>query len=144
MAIPVLNSFLEKAGLRRIAITEDGNCFYRALSLAYYKDEGLHHTLRLMTMNRLREDTDMYEAYFANCNFKRCIIANRREGVWNTGIADIIPAVVTDLLNICLVIHNYDTDTQTMQIHEYGNGNGDRERINMLRTNDNHYDLLEK
>jgi len=124
-------------------IAGDGNCFYRALALAVYDDESFHTTIRSTTINSIQMDAETYLPYFSK-NEKRFLAAlhaNKRTGVWNTEIADIVPQVVPDVLDINLGIVDYDDDTKMLTIHKFGECAG-RKTVWVLRTDGSHYDLL--
>jgi hypothetical protein len=124
-------------------ITGDGNCFYRALAIAVYDDESFHTTIRSTTMNTIQSDAETYLPYFSK-NEKRFLTAlhaNKRTGVWNTEIADIVPQVVPDILDVNLGIVDYDDDTKMLTIHKFGES-AERKTVWLLRTDGSHYDLL--
>ena len=124
-------------------ITGDGNCFYRALALAVYDDESFHTSIRQTTVNSIQSDAETYLPWFSK-NEKRFLAAlhaNKRTGVWNTEIADIVPQVVPDVLDINLGIVDYDDDTKMITIHKFGECAG-RKTVWLLRMEGNHYDLL--
>jgi hypothetical protein len=133
-------SFLSFLNMRIHTIAGDGNCFYRALALAYYNDESMHTTLRYATMNHMQTHLDDYKRYFdADVNLLPRIHAHKRSGVWNTDISDLVPYIASETLDIQLVVHNQDADGH-IQTHTFGNADG--QTINLLRVGDSHYNLL--
>jgi hypothetical protein len=133
-------SFLISNNFQLSQIPGDGNCFYKAVAEAYYKDQEFHKTLRHMTMNRLVDEREKYAVYLSDniTNMMRTIAANRRLGVWNTEISDLAVTIVPELLKVTLKIHDVNADTKINTITI-----GESETIiHLLRTNGNHYDLL--
>ncbi len=124
-------------------IKGDGNCFYRALALAVYDDESFHTTIRSTAINTIQCDADTYLPYFSKDEkrFLAALHANKRNGVWNTEIADIVPTVVPDVLDINLGIVDYNDTTKMITIHKFGESR-DRKTVWLLRTDGSHYDLL--
>lgn len=129
--------------MRIHTMTGDGNCFYRAIALAYYNDECMHAALRYVTMNHIQTHLDEYKRYFdEDINLLRYIHANKRSGVWNKDIAELVPYIVSTCLNVCILIHNQDAyghiDTSTFGYAHAANGNV----IHILRTNNSHHNLI--
>ena len=114
----------------------DGNGFYRAISTAYYKDVEMHHLLRRTTMEHMMEDD--YSDYFTSRkSFQGILNANKRLGVWNSDLADVVPLAVAKMLGCCIEVYSvYDGE-----VRKYSFGEGTK--IRLLHSN-NHYDLLLK
>ena len=120
-------------------VEPDGNCFYRAVAKSYYKDVDMHHLLRRITMEHMMEDAEEYEGLFES---KKSLVAklnaNKRLGVWNSDLADLVPLAVANLLNCRLEIYAV-AENEKVQTYVFGEG----EKIRLLLRN-NHYDLLIK
>jgi hypothetical protein len=117
----------------------DGNCFYRAVSVAYYKDVNMHHLLRRLTMEHMLETVDTYSPYFESPkSMLGKLNANKRLGVWNSDLADLVPHAVAQLLNCRIEVYAVSDEDEVIR-YSFGEG----EKIRLLR-NDNHYDLLFK
>lgn len=118
----------------------DGNCFYRAVAAAYYKDVTMHPTLRFFTMDHMLDSADVYQHFFESfMSMKRRLTANKRLGVWNTDLADLVPFAISRLLQCRLEIYAVTDDEEVLK-HSFGES-GDT--IRLLYKN-NHYDLLVK
>ncbi len=127
--------------MRVHTIASDGNCFYRALALAYYNDESMHSTLRYTTMNHMQTHLEDYQQYFdADVNLLQRIHSHKRSGVWNTDISDLVPYIVSEALDIRLVVHNED-DEGHIQTHTFGDADA-AQTIRMLRVSNSHYNLI--
>ncbi len=117
----------------------DGNCFYRAVSTGYYKDVDMHHLLRRTTMEHMMESVETYAPYFESVkSLNGKLNANKRLGVWNSDLADLVPHAVSQLLNCCVEIYDVDENEQIVR-YTFGEG----QKIRLLRK-ENHYDLLLK
>ncbi len=118
----------------------DGNCFYRAISSAVYKDAEMHHLLRRMTMEHMLEDLNEYEPFFDSAvSLRRKIISNKRTRVWNSDLADIVPLAVARLLACRIHIYSVAEDEEVTHYTFGESGNTIR-----LLHHDNHYELLLK
>ncbi len=120
-------------------VDADGNCFYRAVAKGYYKDVTMHHLLRRTTIEHMMEDSAEYEPLFES---KKTLVAklnaNKRLGVWNSDLADLVPLAVANLLQCQIDVYSVD-DTEEVMKYSFGKG----EKIRLLLRN-NHYDLLVK
>jgi hypothetical protein len=135
-SVPVL---LSTRKLRRIPIVDDGNCFYRAVSTGYYKDVDMHHLLRRTTIEHMLESMDTYSPYFESPKSMLGMLnANKRLGVWNSDLADLVPHAVAQLLNCRIEVYAVTEDDQVIR-YSFGEG----EKIRLLRK-DSHYELLLK
>ncbi len=133
--IPTL---LRTRNLRVIPMVADGNCFYRAIAADFYKDLDMHHILRRITMEHMMEDGDIFGPLFESKDvYLRRVAANKRVGVWNTDLADLVPIAVAKLLNCCVEVYSVVND----EVIRYRFGEG--QKIRLLHK-DNHYDLLVK
>jgi hypothetical protein len=123
-------------------IAEDGNCFYRAVSRAYYNDEEFHGLLRRTLMEHIIEDTTPYAAFFENeKRLKNLAHANKRLNCWNSDLADIVPLGISNMLNTKIEIYKLNDD-ETVSKYVFGSEFGGPS-IRLLH-NKNHYNLLEK
>ena len=121
-----------------VGVTGDGNCFYRSVCKGLYDNEEDHGLLRKKAMDALLEKIEEYSVYFdTESRFKRCVAANRRNGVWNSEIGDIVPAMVAKLLDVKMIIHNYDDNELSPTIL---NAEGSKE-LHLLHLHC-HYSLL--
>ncbi len=120
-------------------VDADGNCFYRAVAKGYYKDDDMHHMLRRTTIEHMVDASEYYGQLFES---KKSLIgklnANKRLGVWNSDLADLVPLAVSQLLNCRLEIYAVSEDEK---VQKYTFGEGEKIRL-LLR--DNHYSLLVK
>ncbi len=117
----------------------DGNCFYRAVCTAYHKDVDLHYLLRRTTMEHMLESVDTYGHYFPSMRVMvGKLNANKRLGVWNSDLADLVPHAVATMLGCCIEVYAV---TETEEVIKYSFGEGPK--IRLLRK-DNHYDVLLK
>lgn len=136
-SVPTL---LRSRKLRAVPMVADGNCFYRAISAAYYKDVDMHHMLRRVTMEHMLEDAELYEEFFESKQaFVRRVTANKRLGVWNSDLADLVPVAVAQLLGCCIEVYSVVDD----EVVRYRFGEQLGSPIRLLHQ-DNHYDLLLK
>jgi len=134
-----LNTLLKKRKLHHIRMEADGNCFYRAVCIAYHKDEDLHHLLRRTTMEHMLESIDTYARYFSSMQVMiGKLNANKRVGVWTTDMVNLVPHAVATMLNCCIEVY---TVTETDEVVKYTFGEG--QKIRLLRKN-NQYDVLTK
>lgn len=139
-ATATLDSFLSENDYILMEIDGDGNCFYRAAAIALFKNESKHKVLRDIMMDHMLTKTDTYAEYFASdIQYRRKVSANRRSGVWNTEIADIVPVELAIKFDITLVIHDCNEITKKVTTRKYGRG---ATRVHLMRTNDGHYSLL--
>ena len=133
-------TLLKTRKLRKVSMVGDGNCFYRAVCTAYYKDVAMHPTLRLFTMEHMLDDAATYQPFFESfVAMKRRLSANKRLGVWNSDLADLVPAAVASLLGCRLDIYAVLEDDEVVR-YSFGSVG---ETIRLLYK-DNHYDLLIK
>lgn len=136
ISVPTL---LRSRKLRQIPMLADGNCFYRAVSTGYYKDVDMHHLLRRITIEHMLENVDTYAPYFESLQkIVGKLNANKRLGVWNSDLGDLVPHAVAQLLNCCIEVYAVTEDGQVIR-YTFGEG----EKIRLL-CKDNHYDLLLK
>ena len=135
-----LSSFLSANEYILMEIAGDGNCFYRAAAIALFKDESKHKVLRDIMMDHMLTKTEQYAEYFtSDIQYRRKVSANRRNGVWNTEIADIVPVELALKFDITLVIHDCNETTKKVTTRKYGRG---ATKVYLMRTDDGHYSLL--
>lgn len=138
-SFPCVQTLLKYKKLFLDTVDSDGNCFYRAVAKGYYKDVDMHHMLRRTTIEHMMEDVEEYEGLFESKNsLMGKLNANKRLGVWNSDLADLVPLAVAKLLNCKLEIYAV-SDNAEVKTYEFGEG----EKIRLLLRN-NHYDLLVK
>ncbi len=136
-SVPTL---LRSRKLHKVPMIGDGNCFYRAVCAAYYKDVDMHHLLRRITIEHMLVDADIYEHLFeSRTTLLRKLAANKRLGVWNSDLADLVPIAVAKLLGCCIEI--YSVEEEEVIRYRFGEELGSPIR---LLHKDNHYDLLLK
>lgn len=136
---PSLPVLLRTRKLRRVPMVADGNCFYRAVCAGYHKDVELHHLLRRTTMEHMLESLDVYGHYFPSMGaMVGKLNANKRLGVWNSDLADLVPHAVAQMLGCCIEVYSVG---EKEEVTRYSFGEGTKVRL--LRQ-DNHYDLLIK
>lgn len=131
---------LKSRKLRRVPMVADGNCFYRAVAAAIYKNANAHKSLRTKLMEYMLEYKSVYGALFeSEHRFRGILSANKRLGVWNTDLADIAPLAMANLLGITLEIFfvGDDGEVRRYTFNESLSGT----KIRLLHEN-NHYDVL--
>ncbi len=143
-----IKTLLSTRKLKLVAIKGDGNCFYRAIATAYYKDPDMHYPLRRTLMDHMLAEADEYSLYFEDSKrFTRVLQANKRKGVWNSDLCDLVPLAVSKLLNIRVevysVITNEEDENETSEVIRYVFGERNPNTLRLLHQ-DNHYDLLVK
>ncbi len=100
----------------------------------------MHPTLRLFAMEHMLDNAEIYQPFFESfMAMKRRLTANKRLGVWNSDLADLVPVAVASLLQCRLDIYAVSEDDEVVR-YSFGES-GDR--IHLLYK-DNHYDLLVK
>jgi hypothetical protein len=136
-SLPIL---LKTRKLHRVAMVPDGNCFYRAISTAFYKDVQAHKTLRAKVMDYMLETETMYSALFESPKrFRAVLAANKRLGVWNSDLADMVPFATANLLKIRLDVFSVLEDGEIA--HYIFNDGCEGPTIRLLHE-ENHYDVL--
>ena len=101
----------------------------------------MHLMLRRTLMEHMWEDKGEYEPYFESPKkFSAVLTANKRAGVWNSDLADLVPLAMTKLLAIKVVV--YSLEDEEVAKYTFGEQFAG-EPIRMLHK-DNHYDLLVK
>ncbi len=141
MSFTSLLSLLRYRKLKVVPMMGDGNCFYRAVATHYYSDPNMHLLLRRTLMEHMAEDPADYTPFFGSPQkFKNILHANKRAGVWNSDLADLVPVAISQLLNLRVEVFSVG-DSGEIQKYSFG-----PERPNPIRLllNDNHYDLLIK
>ena len=135
-SLPIL---LRTRKLRVVPMQQDGNCFYRAVATAYHEDEALHHQLRRSLMDYIMAEKKRYEPlFFGQRSMSGMIMANRRAGVWNTDLADIVPAAIAAFLNVRVEVYSVCDDDSVVR-YVFGESGGHKIRL-LHRWN--HYDVL--
>ena len=135
-----LSVLLKSRKLRQVAMPADGNCFYRAVAAAYHGDQDMHHMLRRALMDYILEEKSQFQALFESPrSFTGTVVANRRAGVWNSDLADLVPAAIATYLGARVEVYSVQKD-ESVKRYVFGSEGGG-ERIRILH-HDNHYDLL--
>lgn len=136
-SVPVL---LKTRKLRRVPMVPDGNCFYRAVSAAVYGSPKTHKDLRSRLMNHMLEMEETYSTFFESPKrFRGVLAANKRLGVWNSDLADLVPSAVANMLGVVLEVYSV-TDDEDVVRYTFNDDQGGQ-KIQLLHEN-NHYDLL--
>jgi hypothetical protein len=134
-----VKSLLNARKFRRTSMEADGNCFYRAIAAAYHNDVDLHHLLRRATMEHMLESADIYLRYFPSMRVMISKLnSNKRLGVWNNDLADLVPHAVSVMLHCCIEVYSVSDAGEVIK-YTFGEG----QKIRLLRKN-NHYDVLIK
>lgn len=137
-SLPIL---LRSRKFRVLPVIADGNCFFRAVATAYHKDEDMHHLLRRILMEHMMEDVEKYLPYFDSPKRLSAVInANKRLGVWNSDLADIVPMAMSELLSARIEV--YSLEGEEVAKYVFGEAFGGQ-KIRLLLKN-NHYEILEK
>ena len=103
-----MDAFMAANSFEEQKIEGDGNCFYRSIAAAILGDDDQHAEIRKVAMDYLSAKIDEYSIYFESKNkFKRSVAANRRSGVWNTEICDLVPGATAEALKIKLTVHSW-------------------------------------
>lgn len=137
VSLPVL---LRTRKLKLEPIKGDGNCFYRAVATGYYRDPEMHFMLRRALMEHMSNSIENYAIFFDSvAKFSRIITANKRKGVWNSDLCDIVPLAVSELLNIRVEVFSVVDD----KVIWYVFGEDKPSTLRLLHQ-ENHYDLLKK
>ncbi len=135
-----IKTLLSTKKLTLTAIKGDGNCFYRAIATAYYKDPDMHFPLRRSLMDHMLAEAEEYSLYFEDTSrFTRVLRPNKRKGVWNSDLCDLVPMAVSKLLNIRVEVYSVIDN----EIIRYVFGEKNPNTLRLLHQ-DNHYDLLVK
>lgn len=121
----------------------DGNCFYRAVTTALYGSPVNHKDLRSRLMNHMLEMEHVYGALFESPKrFRGVLAANKRLGVWNSDLADLMPSAVASLLGVSLEVYSVAEDESVVR-YIFNEETVSGSKIRLLHEN-NHYDLLVK
>ncbi len=136
---PCIQSLFKLGKFTPEPVQADGNCFYRAVAKGYYKDVDMHHMLRRTTIEHMMETAAEYVPYFeSQKSLMDKLNANKRLGVWNTDLADMVPQVVAALIGCCIHIYAV-TENDTIMKYTFGEG-----PVIHLLLHNNHYNLLVK
>jgi hypothetical protein len=139
-SVPVL---LKTRKLRRVPMVPDGNCFYRAVAAAVHGSPKTHKDLRSRLMDHMLEMEATYSPFFeSQARFRRVLAANKRLGVWNSDLADIVPCAVANLLGVVLEVYSV-TDDDSVVRYSFNEEQTGGQKIRLLHEH-NHYDLLLK
>ena len=125
---------------KHIPIEDDGNSFFRAIAKAVYNDEEFHLTLRHSAMNRLQMNAEKYAAFMETTYFIKSIQEHKIEGVWEKSIAPMIPYIVSDILEIGIIVYDYNAG-KIVNTFTYGPNEC---QVALVQISDTHYDLLER
>jgi len=90
-------------------------------------------------------EADEYSLYFEDTSrFTRVLRANKRKGVWNSDLCDLVPMAVSKLLNIRVEVYSVIiSKDETNEVIRYVFGEKNPNTLRLLHQ-DNHYDLLKK
>lgn len=136
-----LSVLLRSRKFHVLPVEGDGNCFYRAVAQAHYKDESFHLLLRRTLMEHMWVDKADYEPYFESLKrFSAVLTANKRAGVWNSDMADLVPMAITKLLSVKVEVYSLEDN----EVAKYVFGEEFGGKAIRLLHKDNHYDLLVK
>jgi hypothetical protein len=135
-------------------LRDDGNSFYRAVSLGYYRDDEFHLALRRMLMEHIQEDPASYCAppnkHLRDLRDPRTLqglaASHKHEYAWRNDpfTESVVPSGIADMLNIRLEIYQArHTEPWSQSRRVYGREH-DGPVIRLMRINRGHYGLLEK
>lgn len=125
-------------GYTRCPVNPDGNCFYTTIGFF----SGINATtIRKKIMDYMTENKAFYSVFFeTEREFLSCIRANRRSGVWNSDICDIVPQAAAQMLKRSIIVHNYAADN-TFNLIEFQVDNPTANVIHVFRKS-HHYEIL--
>jgi hypothetical protein len=125
-------------GYTRCPVIPDGNCFYTTMGFFSELDAD---SMRKKIMDYMTENKAFYSVYFeSEKDFLSRVKANRRPGVWNSDICDIVPQAASQMLKRTIIVHNY-TDNRTFNLITFEHENPTGNAIHVFRKSD-HYEIL--
>ncbi len=140
--------------LTRVNQLPDGNCFFHSIAtFMKNRDSGfpddLHTRLRKSMYEYFKstEGREKYEPFVENYNKE--VEKFKRDKYWSSQLNDIVVNAMADYFNMEIHIFNFDTYKRPSELFEYviepnafNNAKNSRMIINLLRTDNNHFDLL--
>jgi hypothetical protein len=128
-------------GLKIHTVAGDGNCFYRAVAKAHFDNEDLHYVVRQTIMDYLRDHAAEYQVFFDSpAEYAAMIAKNRKEGVWNSDIADMVPAIFANVFGVCIQVFTVSAN-KSVSRYTFGPYSPRKPSIRLL-LNSHHYNLL--
>jgi hypothetical protein len=157
--VPLTDS-IDKAGFILLPSLDDGNCMYHTINhwmrLIGHPLQGKDHLgLRKLVIDHMKkrnsEDPNLFGAFFINNDYpspaaKKKDIENEiskleDEGVWDSPISDHVPLMVAEKFNLHMKLWNWSWATRKFET-VYDINPGGRYNINIVRLNDNHFELM--
>jgi hypothetical protein len=149
-----LKRILDELELHRVDQPPDGNCFFHSIAtFMKNRDSGypdnLHSRLRKAMYEYFKstEGREKYEPFVENYNKE--VEEFKRDKYWSSQLNDIVVNAMADYFNMEIHIFNFDTSKRPSELFEYviepnafNNAKNNRMIINLLRTGNNHFDLL--
>ena len=119
----------------------DGNCFFRCLSFLLTQSEDYHQTMRLLTINAIRQ------SFLPSSQSVRDYIAHTRMSIPNTWSTEVEILAAATLLQTDIYTYALHGDQWTWL--RFPNGGNLRSRVDLshraiylVNTNSNHYDVV--
>ena len=136
-------------------VPPDGNCFFHALELYYSltypdnHDNKSHEELRKIVVDFIKTNFEEYKIYGMT---QKGVIALSKNGGWNNLAGDFVIPAAAPALNIKIKLYDVKSGNKERKekkriiLYTYpevnGNNGIEREEVNLIRINDNHFGLL--
>jgi hypothetical protein len=140
---------LDELNLLYIPSIDDGNCFFYTLESFFSirkKDMGNYVKIRKTIIDHMRSEkgTMMEFLNLANVNntekfFNTELKALAKSGAWDSQLGDFVSQMAPAALNINIKVYDWDGDALIIYNNDVPTAT---DAVHMLRTNENHYDLL--
>lgn len=142
---------LEELNLLYIPSIDDGNCFFYTLESFFTirkRDEGNYVKIRKAIIDHMRSEKGTLMGFLnlENINmhneekyFDDELKALARSGAWDSQLGDFVSQMAPAAFDINIVVYDWDGDNLIVYNNEVPTAT---DTVHMLRTNENHYDLL--
>ena len=140
---------LDELNLLYIPSIDDGNCFFYTLESFFTlrkRDEGNYVKIRKAIIDHMRSEkgTIMEFLNLANVNniekyFNTELKALAKSGAWDSQLGDFVSQMAPAAFNLNIIVYDWDGDNLIVYNNEVPTAT---DTLHMLRTNENHYDLL--
>lgn len=133
-----VTALLGHHSFKQIPVIDDGNSFYRAIAIAYYKEQDFHLLLRRTVVEDIQYDAQ-YQLYFPSMFvMTKGLQSHKRKGHWSHSLERMIAFAVSRLLNVRLEIYSVQEDG--IQKHVFSTPYSGQ-TVRLLQRNDT-FDLL--